>query len=295
MDLNASRLSAYSRLFSTAVFREMAAKGRSALFARLLHETSIREAWPKLRLVSDAFEAAFNVLREKPFRDEYVYKAALTHKVLLGTHSIRSASMLTEFRVGECKADLVILNGTATVYEIKSERDKLTRLSKQIEEYKKVFSRVFVIAGEAHVDEILRMTSKDVGVLQLSQRHQISTIRDGVDRPDLICPVSVFESIRVSEASQILEILGISTPEVPNTRLRAEMRMLFERINPLDVHSAMIRVLKKSRSLEPLSDLVDSLPPSLQAAALSVSLKKSDHERLIKAVNTDLQIAMNWA
>ncbi|MEI9986083.1 MAG: sce7726 family protein [Aliidongia sp.] len=54
---------------------------------------------------------------------------SVTQKILMGKHSLRTASMLNEFRAGSCKADLVILNGTATVYEIKSERDSLTRLA----------------------------------------------------------------------------------------------------------------------------------------------------------------------
>lgn len=57
----------------------------------------------------------------------------------------------------------------------------------------------------------------------------------------------------------------------------------------------MVKVLKQSRNLAPLTNLVGDLPPSLHAAALSVSIKKSDHERLIRAVNTEMHEAMGWA
>ena len=122
MSLDSSELSAISRLFSSAVFREMAEKGRSSLFAKLLKEINVISPG-KLSRVANVFDAAFDVLRAAGRRDEYIYRAALTHKVLLGTHSLNTASMLSEFRVGGCKADVAILNGTATVYEIKSERD----------------------------------------------------------------------------------------------------------------------------------------------------------------------------
>ena len=128
MAIGASQLAVISRLFSSAVFREMATKGRSAAFARLFRESSLANSHHSLSRVADAFEAAFTILRAGGCRDEYIYKAALTHRVLLGTHSLKTACMMTEFRVETCKADLAILNGTSTVYEIKSERDSLGRL-----------------------------------------------------------------------------------------------------------------------------------------------------------------------
>src|SRR4029453_5364083 len=109
------------------------------------------------------FDAAFAVLKKGGLRDEYIYKAALTHRVLLGKHSLKTASMLTEFRAGDCKADISILNGTTTVFEIKSERDSLTRLARQIENYKRVFASVFVIGGENYVGAFRKATSPPGG------------------------------------------------------------------------------------------------------------------------------------
>lgn len=121
MATSPKQLSGLSRLFSSTVFRELAAKGKSAAFPRLVYEAEIASLCVLKGRVRDAFEAAFRVLKQDGLRDEYIYKAALTHRVLMGKHSLRTACMLSEFRVGECKADIAILNGTTTVYEIKSE------------------------------------------------------------------------------------------------------------------------------------------------------------------------------
>ncbi len=294
MSLDASQLSAISRLFSSAVFREMAGKGKSPLFAKLLNELG-SFSLSKLPRVADAFDAAFTILRAAGRRDEYIYRAALTHKVLLGTHSLNTASMLSEFRVGGCKADVAILNGTATVYEIKSERDSLSRLERQIEAYKTVFAKVFVIAGENHVDAVLASTSKDVGVMQLSNRYRIRTIRDTKDLPQRISPLAVLDSIRTDEARRILERLSVRLPNVPNTLLRAELEKVFAKLDAKSVHLAMVDTLKQTRNLLPLSALVDSLPSSLHAAALSLPVRKVDHSRLVKAVNTRMTQAAGWA
>src|SRR6267154_2290198 len=131
-ELTAEQLAAISRLFSSSVIREMARKGKSPLFARLASQSLLPSSLPERTPVQDFFEAAFSLLKREGYRHEYIYKAALVNKILLGKHSLQTASMLNEFRVGECKADLAILNGTATVYEVKSERDSLVRLRKQI-------------------------------------------------------------------------------------------------------------------------------------------------------------------
>lgn len=273
----------------------MAKLGRSPLFTRLLGMTEIGKRCGAGATVGRAFDSAFELLKIVGLRDEYVYRAALTHKVLMGTHSLKTACMLNEFRAGTCKADLVILNGTATVYEIKSERDSLSRLANQVENYKKVFAKVYVIASGNHVRGVLETVPEDIGVLKLSSRYQISTVRDVEDRPDRICPGTVFESLRSAEAAAILKSLGVRPPDVPNTQRHAAMRDCFQRLDPTDVHIAMVRTLKRTRDLAPLSDLIDRLPRSLHAAALSIQVRPADHDRIVAAVLTPLDVAMTWA
>ena len=291
---DATQLSAMTRLFSSSVFREMAGKARSPLFSRLFSMTNLGVRLPPEASVAQAFDAAFAVLRKVGRRDEYVYRAALTQRVLMGKHSLNTACMLTEFRAGACKADLVILNGTATVYEIKSERDSLARLANQIANYKKVFAKVFVIASEDHVRSVLQSVPTNVGVLKLSSRQQISFVREAQDCPDRICPATVFESLRIAEAGSILRRLGVAVPDVPNTLRNAAMRELFQRQDPVAVHFAMVDTLKQTRNLAPLGQLVDRLPSSLHAAALSIQIRRTDHDRIVQAVSTPLHAALAW-
>ena len=273
----------------------MAKKGRSPLFTRLARQSNLPDILPSAACVSALFDAAFALLKRVGYRHEYIYRAALTHKILLGVHSLQTASMLNEFRVGECKADVAILNGTATVYEIKSERDSLSRLERQVTAYSTVFAKVYVIASEDHVDAVSRMVPDSVGIMQLNRRYQISTLREAIEQPERTSPIAIFDSIRTAEAKMLLSSLGISVPSVPNTRMHAVLREYFALLDPAQTHSEMVRVLKRTRNLLPLSTLVNQLPLSLQTAALSVPLRKADHERLITAVNSSMEDAMGWA
>ncbi|MBP2161282.1 MULTISPECIES: sce7726 family protein [Asticcacaulis] len=264
------------------------------MFKRLLEEASGALCLRRAVTVADAFEAAFKVLKISGFRDEYVYRAAVTQKILLGKHSLRTASMLTEFRAGACKADLVILNGTSTVYEIKSERDSLSRLANQVKNYRKVFATVNVITSEGHISGVAATVPPDVGILCLSKRGHISITRDAVDRPDLVCPLTVLDSLRAAEATQVLSMLGIDLPDVPNTQRHSVMKECFRAISPEDVHTAMVRTLKRTRNLAPLSEMVDKLPQSLHATALSVTLHRDHRSRLMTALATSLDEVAVW-
>ncbi|RUY93914.1 MULTISPECIES: sce7726 family protein [unclassified Mesorhizobium] len=295
MELNTTQLSALTRLFSSTVFGELAKKGRSPLLMRLLGHTVDVAPCQSHATIGDAFEAAFAVLKTAGMRNEYVYRSALTQKILMGKHSLRTASMLNEFRAGTCKADLVILNGTGTVYEIKSERDSLARLANQVQNYQKVFATVNVIASEDHIEGVRQVVPGEVGIMCLSRRYHVSVEREAIDRPDRICPVTVFESLRSAEAAAILKALGFDVPAVPNTQRHGVMRDLFAKLEPAPLHSEMVSTLKRTRSLASLSDLVDQLPASLHAAALSVPVRRSDHGRLVEAVATPLDAAMAWA
>ena len=293
-DLAADQFAAISRLFSSSVIREMARKGKSPLFARLATQSHLLGAISVSSRVYDLFEAAFFLLKREGYRDEYIYKAALTKNILLGKHSLQTASMLSEFRVGECKADIAILNGTATVYEIKSERDSLTRLERQISAYSTVFAKVYVIAAESHVDKVMGCVPRDVGVMLLNSRQNISIVREAADLPERTSPAAIFDAIRTEEACLILGLHGVSIPRVPNTALHAALRELFVKLDARTAHEGMVQVLKRTRNLLPLADLVSQLPPSLQSAALSVPLRKTDHMRLVDAVNTRVADVMAW-
>jgi hypothetical protein len=291
---SASQLSATSRLFSSAVVREIANRGRSASFARLFKMAELHRACSMHATVGDGFNAAFNLLRKCGRRDEYVYLAALTHKVLLRTHSLNTASMLTEFRAGNCKADVVILNGTTTAYEIKSERDSLCRLANQIMNYRRVFASVNVIACEAHLSGVLRVVPNDVGVLCLSSRYTIRKVRSALELPQRVCPTTLFDSLRSAEARAVLRKLKIDVPDVPNTRLRSEMRAIFSGLEGSVVHNAAVDVLKKTRDLAPLNHIVAQLPASLQPAALTMKAQGKAQAGLLGAMSIPLSAAMAW-
>ena len=289
-----SALAATSRLFSAALIQEFATKGSSKTFASLFNQTELNPNLASSALVKDVFELAFDALKKTKYRNEYSYKAALIQKILLGRHSIKSATLLTEFRVGKCKADLAILNGTSSVYEIKSERDSLIRLESQIGEYRKFFAKVNVVVAECHLKEVLKTLSDDVGILLLSERFQLSKIRDATENISRMDLNTVFDSLRIEESIKVLSSLDIRMPKMPNTLIYEAAKKLFISQNKSDIHEKMVNVLKVSRNSINLTELLNNLPKSLQPLILTTSIRKKDHSRLLSAINTPIVEALKW-
>jgi hypothetical protein len=286
---------ALAEFFSARVVRQMAREGSSGIFSRLVDQSGIADVIDHSRPISDVFEFALEHSKRPSCRHEYIYKAAIVEKVLLGAHSLRTASMLTEFRANNCKADVVILNGTATAYEIKSERDNLEKLERQVDAYRSIFASVNVIAASSHVDEIVKVVPNDVGIQVLTSRFQISTLRRAINDPRRVLPGCIFESLPLAESKAIAVFLGLKIPDVPNTQIFTALKRDFSKLDPAAVHSAMVRVLRKSRSQIGMSWFIKNMPKSLHTAALTTSLRKSDQVALLGAMNVKIAEALTWS
>ena len=58
---------------------------------------------------------------------------------------------------GEVRVDVAVLNGMMIGYELKSDRDTLKRLPKQVEWYSKVLDRAHIVVAENHLNDALEI------------------------------------------------------------------------------------------------------------------------------------------
>ena len=84
-------------------------------------------------------------------RDFHI-RAALHHKLLEPYHSDPDTLVIEELGLkhGSCRADIAIINGQLTGFEIKSDQDSLFRLERQVPMYDAVFDAVTAVVGERH-------------------------------------------------------------------------------------------------------------------------------------------------
>ena len=276
-----------TRLFSSAVIKELSINGHSPLASSILHESGFIHKYVLTIPLRVFFDQIYALLFQT-YRSEYIYKNAIAQKILIGVHSLRTTSMLTEFRTGICKADVVLLNGTSAVYEIKSAYDSIERLKRQIAAYRQLFDNIHVITADSHLMRVREAVGSDIGLMVLTNRNTISTVQKPKSLKMAVQPSVIFDSLRKNEYQQIIKMHFGAIPNMPNTRMYQACHDLFCSFAPTVAHDAMVTVLKKRGNSRLLHEFIDSVPNSLKAASLSCKLTPAQQIYFLKLLDVKI-------
>ncbi len=274
-----------SRFFSPSVLNDLVRKGHSRFFNEMLFVSGLQKIIDDNITLGRFLQMLYRYLF-KNYRCEYIYKNAIANKILLGKHNLNTAFMLTEFRVADCKADIVVLNGTSNAYEIKSEFDSMDRLKKQIEAYNMVFDLIHVITSPSQINKIKACVPISVGIMSLTDRNTISLIREAKSRKNFVKPDIIFNSLRKKEYLYIIKKQYDFVPDVPNTQIYKACRELFIKLPPETAHDCMVKALKKRGECSRLKDFIEESPEYLRAYSINSSLKIKETARFREVLNT---------
>jgi hypothetical protein len=267
------------RAFSPLVLNGITKSGYSKYLGEVLTNSGIIELIDLDMTVEEFLEWLYDDMSYH-YRNEYIYKNAIANKILLGKYSLNTSHMLTEFRVENCRADVVILNGTSNVYEIKSEYDSLDRIQTQVNSYTKMFDLVNVITSRSQIDKVGTGLADEIGLLELTNRYTISTVREAVSLKNRVRPEVIFDSLRKSEYLKIIKKQFGFVPDVPNTRIYGECRELFCGLAAEVAHDEMVRVLKMRGNREILKNIIFDIPRCLRAYVIDSSIDSKKAKKL---------------
>ena len=129
--------------------------------------------------------------------DDKQIREALHRKRLKTHHRAANTLVVNELGLnhGMCRADIAVINGHLSGYEIKSDKDTLTRLPEQVRAYSDVFDRATVVVGAKYASQVLPMVPEWWGVI-VTQRGP----RDG------IC----FESVRQARINRDVHLFSVA-------------------------------------------------------------------------------------
>lgn len=222
----------------------------------------------------------------KNYRNEYVFKNAIAQKILIGRHSIKSSSLFTELRVETSKADIVIFNGTSHVYEIKTDLDNFERLEAQIENYKKVFEYVNIVSVESKVETIQSLVDNDIGIIILTDKYTLSTVRKAKSRLNKLDKQVLFNMLRKDEYLKIIKNIFGYIPDVPNTKIYSVSKELFITLSVKEAHKEVLKALKTRKNHKNLIENIKKFPDSLKIAIIEADLNIQQQQIFLKALNT---------
>lgn len=232
---------------------------------------------PSIFTVSDIFQVCYKDL-SKNYRGEYFFKNVVAEKILLGRHSLK-ATMLSEFRVAGNKADCVLINGSSTCYEIKSELDNLNRLEGQLHSYRKIFNKVYVVTSSIHRQQVLEVAPLDVGVLEVTPRMSLRKVRDAIVGQSDIDAYELIRSLRVSEYSEIAALVSGEIIDEPNTQIFKVCEEIFLGADSDRLRAAFHSVVKRTRMVD--RDFLKVLPKALLIGGVSFPLTRKQREGLV--------------
>lgn len=107
---------------------------------------------------------------------------------------------------GQVRIDLAVVNGQLHGYEIKSDRDSLSRLDRQVAMYSNVLDRATLVVGDRHLAEALQLVPEWWGVLHSRpspKGPRFKTLRRGCKNPQRN-PRSLVELLWLEHALALL-------------------------------------------------------------------------------------------
>lgn len=215
------------------------------------------------------------------YRNEYFYKNTLLNKLLLGVHSINTTTALTEVPIAKSKADFVLINGKAVVYEIKTELDNLERLSSQIDDYYKAFDHVAVVTFEKNLlqlQKVLDSIDKPVGIYVLRKNGKLGMIQKPQRYIEDLNKEIIFKLLRKNEYENIITHYYGYLPEVSQFKYYTACKQLFLEIPLEESYLYVLKILKKRMQLEKQEFV--KVPYELKFLAYFMELKYDDYQKL---------------
>lgn len=249
----------YANLFSTSQFQKLVEKDDlSYLLAKYLkYREKLNE---HIFTVGDFYKYIYKSLLSN-YRNEYIYKNIIINKILLGKHSLNTTTILNEFKIGKSIADLVLLNGTSKVFEIKTELDSLYRINSQISDYWKAFENIYIVTHINLVEKFSKEIDERIGIIALTENNTLRTIRESTSNIDNLDNSIMIKCLRKGEYTNIIKDYFGEIPQTTPVKYFSTCRELFCRIPVDKLHNMMLAELKKRTIREKEKFKSDSIAP----------------------------------
>lgn len=240
-----------------------------------------------VRTVSDLYEFAFN-LSKKSYRNEYIYKTAIANRVVFGRHSPKTSSVVVELPIEDSIVDLAIFNGTSSAYEIKTELDSPRRLTTQTPNYLKAFDNIYIVTAPKLAATYEKICPQEIGILSLSTKGSLSTIRPAQSNKANIDPATIFKTLRRDEYVTALEGILKTRITLPNGIIRQHCEKIFSSLDPTQAHEIFVNSMRLRTTSIESATFLSKLPEHLRILGYSSSLSRPQRERLLEALDKNL-------
>lgn len=273
--MNASNYLLLNRVFTRNTFKELIEKHTEETYVTAIKRyISDPEDKNNQQLISEIYQQL-----KTNYRNEYFYKNTILNKLLLGVHSPKTTTALTEVPVFKSKADLILINGKAVVYEIKTELDNIDRLENQLNNYYKAFDHVSVVTSKSNYLAIeKKLSGTPVGVYLLTNRNSLSEKKKPSEDNSRLDLNIVFKILRKPEYESILKSHYGQLPSVSQFNYYSTCREMFCQIDTPRAYKLFLDQLKKRNHID--IDMYSTVPYELKFLMYFLNLKRLEYQNL---------------
>ncbi|MCH5298750.1 MAG: sce7726 family protein [Ruminococcus sp.] len=262
-----------NRLFTQNTFSDMIHFDDTSIFDAVIRRyINDPEDKSNEMLISEIYSYMSN-----EYRNEYFYQNTLLNKLLLGKHSVNTTTALTQIPISKSKADFILINGKAVVYEIKTALDTFERLNTQIRDYYKAFNHVCVVTSEHQFEqacEILKDTNVGVYCLTSQETLSMTKRKEPIVDNSQLDHTTIFKILHKPEFESIIIKYFGELPKTSQVFYYGECLERFSKIPIIDAYTLFLKELKKRNKIEICS--LNKIPYELKS--LIYFLKPSDKD-----------------
>lgn len=281
--MSSSKYMLLNRVFSRSIFKKLIEENTEETYVSAVRRyISNPEGKNNQQLISEIYKTL-----KKGYRNEYYYKNTLLNKLLLGVHSLNTTTALTEVPVYKSKADFILINGKAVVYEIKTELDNFDRLDTQINDYYKAFNHVTVVTSESNFEAIeKKLAGTNVGIYILNNRNCISKKKNPTENSTNLDLKVIFKILRKQEYETILMSHYGFLPNVSQFNYYKSCMEMFCGIDISLAYGMFLKELKKRTHID--IELFNDVPYELKYLFYFSDFQKPDYINLNNFLNSKI-------
>lgn len=262
-----------NRFFTQNVFFDMIHNKNNSTFGTVIQ-----------RYVSDTDDKNIGSLiseiykyMSKEYRNEYFYQNTLLNKLLLGKHSVNTTTAITQIPINKSKADFILINGKAVVYEIKTELDTFDRLESQLRDYYMAFDHVCLVTSERQYKRAASiLADSPVGIYVLTSQNTISTKlkKDPISYSSALDYSAIFKVLNKREFENIIFQYYGDLPETSQAFYYSECFKRFAKLPILEAYNLALVQLKKRNKI--LHYELDKVPYELKSLVYFSNFNKKN-------------------
>lgn len=266
-----------NRMFTQKNLKDLIYRNNSKIYETIVREyLNVADYYTNFDLINEIYH-----LLSKQYRNEYFYENTLLNKLLFGVHSPNTSTALSQISISESKADFILINGRATVFEIKTELDSFYRLESQLKNYYKAFKYVVVATSEDQFDELYRLLKDTpVGINVITKENTISRKlrKEPKAMSSELNHKVVFDMLHKDEFENIIYKHFNQLPHVAPAYYYDKCFTMFREISMQDIQEDMLIEMKKRKSIS--IEKFKKIPYPFKAVSYFLDLSNKEHDKL---------------